>query len=904
MIVHDEQEKDARGRAALLAAAGLEAAETASLDDALSLLAGALAQATSAEVVLVRVIEPAGTHLSARAVAASPTVAAELEGSRLAVGDLPQWTVEDLEAAPGPLRRAAERVGARGVLLLPVSLAGRRVAALELAGSVSFTAADRDAAAVAAAQLALVLRAFGFGVQDRRGADVPVVDVAGEALAVASEGLRTADELARLAAEAAEAPTALLWEVAEGELGLAAAHGLADPAADLTAAREAGELLVGESGPVAAVHDDRLPAATPVLVSVPLGQPPIGVLQLLYPEPAAPDERELASLATFGVRAALALRAGVRARELEAELERTRALVAVVGQATLQLSLAHTLDTAVERLAELFGVERIAVYLVEDRRLAAAAVRGLAGPHVRVAERLLELATGPLRGRGRVVIEQLSRDRRLMHARGAAAEAGIDAAAAVPLIAQEETIGLLALYPRRVPSESDQELLVALAAQLAVAVQNARLHEQATQLGAQRERALAAERDASRQLRALYEISRSFAQSLSLDATLHAVAHTAVDVLDVDAAIVRMPDERHEQLVPVAQHVADPALGEAIRTLLVRPQPFGTQPIQRLFRRRLPFRLDPRLAEEVGASLLAPFLAKGWTAAVVPVSTPNEVVATMTIVSFRPGEPIDRAKVETAVTLAGQAALAVDNARLYQQQKQFADTMQRSLLPRSRPQVPGLDVGQVYESSARMDVGGDVFDFLELPEGRLAVVLGDVTGHGVEATADMAMAKFVFRSLAREHPRPGDLLAAANDVVCDEIAPGKFITMVAVVVDPASGEVVCAGAGHPPPRIVLPNGQVEALDAQGLVLGVEPSQEYAEVTAELPIGAAVVLYTDGVLEARRAGELYGMERLDAVLARRHALSASELAVAVVDDCRAFGGGELQDDVAVVVIKRN
>src|SRR5438270_9486395 len=132
--------------------------------------------------------------------------------------------------------------------------------------------------------------------------------------------------------------------------------------------------------------------------------------------------------------------------------------------------------------------------------------------------------------------------------------------------------------------------------------------------------------------------------------------------------------------------------------------------------------------------------------------------------------------------------------------------MQRSLLPRVAPDVEGLELGAVYESSARMDVGGDVYDFLELGDGRLAVVLGDVTGHGIEATADMAMAKFVFRSLAREHPEPADFLASANDVVAEEIAPGKFITMVYLAVDGANGEVVCAGAGHPPPRIVHPDG--------------------------------------------------------------------------------------------------
>ena len=118
------------------------------------------------------------------------------------------------------------------------------------------------------------------------------------------------------------------------------------------------------------------------------------------------------------------------------------------------------------------------------------------------------------------------------------------------------------------------------------------------------------------------------------------------------------------------------------------------------------------------------------------------------------------------MTVAGQAALAIDNARLYQQQKDFSETMQRSLLPSELPDVGGLELGARLRSRRRgVDVGGDVYDFLALDDGRLAVVLGDVTGHGIEATADMAMAKFVFRSLAREHPEPGDFLARANEVV-------------------------------------------------------------------------------------------------------------------------------------------
>jgi serine phosphatase RsbU (regulator of sigma subunit) len=217
--------------------------------------------------------------------------------------------------------------------------------------------------------------------------------------------------------------------------------------------------------------------------------------------------------------------------------------------------------------------------------------------------------------------------------------------------------------------------------------------------------------------------------------------------------------------------------------------------------------------------------------------------------------------------------------------------------------VPGLEIGDFYQSSARMEVGGDVYDYLTLPDGRLAVVLGDVMGHGVDAAADMAMAKFVFRSLARDHRDPGAFLAAANEVVSSEIAPGKFITMVGLVIDAERGELACASAGHPPPRLVLPDGTVQEVAAGGLALGVESQQGYETVRAAFPPRSSVVAYTDGVVEARRGGELFGLARFDALLAQHRELAPKEIAAAAFAACRDWTGGELIDDFAVVVIKR-
>jgi serine phosphatase RsbU (regulator of sigma subunit) len=808
---------------------------------------------------------------------------------------LPGDEEPELARMPAGVRRAAERAQATAALLLPIYEDGRPRGSLELfrAGD-PFDEGERRLARIAAGQVSLAFRAFGDDrrPEDRTGSEA-LLTVVGDALAAGADDSRTATELARLALDGTDAVAALLWSGAEADaLDLIAAAGSQIDAAAARAATERA-LSVRES-----VVVDDLDGTTSTALQ--LGQPRIGTLQLLFAPGHEPSEGDLAKLATFGVRAAHALRASIRSRTVTLELERTRALLAVVGQAISQLSLAHTLEIAVARVAELLGVDRLAVYLHEDHRLYAAADVGLAGPHTRVAERLLELSLGPYRSRGLLIVPDVAGDPRLVSVADAAAEAGIEAAVAAPLLAHDDVTGLLAVFPASGSGMSANEsaLLTALAAQLAVAVQNAQLHERATQLSAERERALDAERAASKEVRALYEISRSFAQSLSLQATLEAVTSTIVDVLDVDAALIRMPDERRDWVLPLALKVADPRLEEVVRPLLWRPQPFGAHKIQRLFRLAEPFQLT---AEEFPE--LAPFLERGWTGAAVPIATPSEVLASLKILSMRPGAPVTQETLDEAVRIAAQAALAIDNARLYQQQKQFADTMQRSLLPQSVPELAGLELGAAYESSARVDVGGDLYDFMELPDGRLAVALGDVTGHGIEAAADMAMAKFVFRSLAREHAEPSDFLESANDVVVGEIAPGKFITMVYVVIDPRDGGVAVAGAGHPAPRIVGGDGAVTSLDAHGLVLGVELDQSYEDVHGRLEPGDAVVLYTDGVLEARRDGELYGEERLDRLLAERVSLPPAELAQAVLDDCRAFADGELADDCAVVVVRR-
>jgi serine phosphatase RsbU (regulator of sigma subunit) len=875
-----------------LVTAAVRAAGTGDLRVALAAIAEAALEASGAELAVLRVLDGDG-QLSARAVApVGSALAAEVAGTRgscepLVAGELSE-----------PTRRAAERGLATDVLALPAQSDGRVVGALELVRVTgAFDEHERAAARLAAALLALAVRTLapdaGAAASVRRA---KLLELAGEALAAGSDPQRAARQTVRVAVETTNARGGVLWTCdGEARPELVASLGTVEAGLDRAAA------LVHDAidtwRPAAVEHDAALPPGASHVATLTLGQPPFAALQLFYAADSAPPAADLTALAAFAARAAHALRSAERVRNAGLELDRTRALLDVVSEAISRLSLAHTLETAVERIAELLQVDQVGVYLVEGVALFAAAGRGVAGGYDEIATRLLDALRGPLRARSTIHARADGREPALAEVRAALEEAGQRSAVAARLNVREESVGLLIAYPgdRRL-GESDTALLTALAAQLGVAVQNARLHERTRDQEQELTDVLAAERKASRQVNALYEISRSFAQTLSLDSTLEAVAETLVRELAVDAAVIRVPDERGDQFVPRAVHVAESRLGEAVRTILERPQPRPARTVE-------PVLLDVAAARRLGGAhaLLLPFLEKGSTAALVPIATATELLAQLTILSLDPADPISPDTLTTARTIAQQAALAIDNARLYHQQKQFAETMQQSLLPRERPSIPGIEIGAVYESAAQVDVGGDVFDFLELPDGRLAVVLGDVTGHGIDATADMAMAKFVFRSLAREHSAPSEFLAYANDVVVGEIAAGKFITMVYVTVG-GGGDILCAGAGHPAPRLVYPDGNVASFECGGLALGIEAAQEYEQVSTTLPAGGSVVLYTDGVIESRAGGELFGTERLDAVLAAHAGSSAQEIADAVLVACRGFAGGDLPDDCAVVAIR--
>jgi serine phosphatase RsbU (regulator of sigma subunit) len=233
-----------------------------------------------------------------------------------------------------------------------------------------------------------------------------------------------------------------------------------------------------------------------------------------------------------------------------------------------------------------------------------------------------------------------------------------------------------------------------------------------------------------------------------------------------------------------------------------------------------------------------------------------------------------------------------------------AQTLQASLLPAALPDIPGVDVAAEYLAAGEgMEVGGDFYDVFALDDGAWALVIGDVLGKGAEAAAVTALARYTLRALAGQSPSPAATLAALNDEMLRQSADRRFVTAVLARLEPREGggaRLVVACGGHPPPVVLRAGGGGEVAGVPGTLLGVEAQVHIEDHEAQLAPGDALVLYTDGVTEARRDRPLSPQALADA-LAPRHADGAGRLAREVVRLAEEGAAVSLRDDLAVLVV---
>jgi PAS domain S-box-containing protein len=306
--------------------------------------------------------------------------------------------------------------------------------------------------------------------------------------------------------------------------------------------------------------------------------------------------------------------------------------------------------------------------------------------------------------------------------------------------------------------------------------------------------------------------------------------------------------------------------------------------------------LDVLLRLEPRSLICVPLLARGKT------------IGAVTLVSSQLDRRYDEEDLMLAEDLAYRCAQAAENSRLYRDRSEIARVLQTSLLPPHLPEIPSVEVGAEYLPVGEANVvGGDFYDLINTVEDGWVCAIGDVRGKGVEAASVTALARYTIRAVTMKDDRPSEVLAALNEAMLRQLSEDRFCTAACVRLEPgddSAGVVVdVSRAGHPAPLLVRPGGQVEEVGCSGRVLGVFDDAELRDTSLRLMPGEAIVLYTDGVTEARSPdGGFFGEDRLRHLLGFCTGSDAATLAGRIKEAVLDFQEGYPRDDLAVLVLR--
>jgi serine phosphatase RsbU (regulator of sigma subunit) len=434
--------------------------------------------------------------------------------------------------------------------------------------------------------------------------------------------------------------------------------------------------------------------------------------------------------------------------------------------------------------------------------------------------------------------------------------------------------------------------------------------DRARLLEAEQEARAAAER-AQERLAFLAEASAVLAESLDYRSVLARVARLAVPRLG-DWCSVEVPEDESDDKPFVVAHV-DPAKVELAHELRRRhpPLPDGDTGLAEVMRTGV-----PQLMEHVDDAMVQAIAVDDEhlemlraldmrSAMLVPLIARGRTIGGLTVVSSQPDRLYDADDLALAEELARRAALAIDNARVYRERSHVARTLQQTLLPPRLPTIPGLQIAARYRFAAEgTEIGGDFYDLFETAHGTWAIVIGDACGKGPEAAALTGLARHSLRAAAVREQSPARVLRLVNETILDQVADNRFLTMAYTRLAFRDGvaHLTIACGGHPAPVIVRAAGGVEQITASGTIVGSLPDAEFTEEDVVLLGGDAIVLYTDGVIEARRDDDIFGEGRLLDLLNGCAGQDARAIANTVRQAVGDFIPGLPRDDMAILVMR--
>jgi PAS domain S-box-containing protein len=291
------------------------------------------------------------------------------------------------------------------------------------------------------------------------------------------------------------------------------------------------------------------------------------------------------------------------------------------------------------------------------------------------------------------------------------------------------------------------------------------------------------------------------------------------------------------------------------------------------------------------------------SAMVLPLGARGRIFGALSFLSAESNRRYDDDDLSFATDLARRAALAIDNARLYEERSHVARTLQNSLLPPRLPAIPGVQVAARYRPAGRgNEVGGDFFDVFETDDGEWALVIGDVCGKGVGAAAVTGLARHTLRAAAMREKRPNDVLEVLNQAILRADVEERFCTALFVRLLPGEEvrELELSSGGHPTPVVLRASGEVVPVPCPGMLIGLFEDADLHNCTVTLRSGDALVMYTDGVVEGKEPD--IGEDALRSVLESCQGMDAAAIGATIERQVVASQDGDPADDIAVLVLR--
>jgi len=549
------------------------------------------------------------------------------------------------------------------------------------------------------------------------------------------------------------------------------------------------------------------------------------------------------------------------------------------------------LDTTLRRVAEL--VRRVIDYeifaiLLLNEKTQELRFRFQIGYPKEVAERMKIKVGEGVTGRAAqlrqpVLVDDVRKEKGYI-----AAVPNVRSELAIPLIVKNRLIGVIDIEAQEIGyfKEEHKRLLTLIASRMAVGIENARLYTRTTRQ--------------ARTLLLLNEIARELTSILALDQLFQRIADLLSRLIDYQMFSILLLDDSGEKLqhrfalrfqenihlkheVPLGKGV----VGAAAQTKSAVLVPDVTK--------------DPRyvlLNPETRSELAVPLIYKG------------DVIGVLDLEHTRRGFFTEDHQ-RTITTLAAQVAIAIENARLYEQIARqerrlerdlaLARELQFRLLPQSLPTLNNLELAAKF-SPARA-IGGDLYDFVTYSLGRLGIAIGDVSGKGAPAAIYAALVSGILRSHAPTEPGPAEMLTGINASLAERRIEGQFVSIIYAVWNESQRTLQVANSGLPRP-IYCHEGKIEVIEATGLPLGLFDEADYDEFTFRAKPGDLFLFFSDGILDARaRNGDMFGRTRVEKLALANCQLSAQAIVDVLFDAVKQHSGDEdAFDDETIVAIK--